>query len=98
MANQVYKNVVLKLQDADQYVFSVHIPIVLINHDFQSTLNTFTFVSLHARNKYIHQVLVVFLAFCPLTKTRARGYKTFFTNNSAEHEIYPAHKKHFNIY
>ena len=25
-------------------------------------------------------------------KKQARGYKTFFMLNSAEHEIYPAHK------
>ena len=25
-------------------------------------------------------------------KDRPRGYKTFFILNSAEHEIYPAHK------
>ena len=100
LQNQVYQNVVLKLQYADQYVFSLHIPNILIHHEYQSAPNTFTFVSLHAINIY-HKVLVVSLAFCLLTKTRTRGYKTFFTLNSAEHEIYPAHKNncwHFNIY
>ena len=28
----------------------------------------------------------------PLKRSQARGYKAFFMLNSAEHEVYPAHK------
>ena len=54
-----------------------------------STLNT-GHLALLETYAWITRELLQAYVIC--THTRPRGYKTFFVLNSAEHEIYPAHK------
>ena len=64
-----------------------HYPLVPFCNDSNACRNVLILnISMDSKKQTV-QILIR-----PSCKSQARGYKTFFMLNSAEHEIYPAHK------